>query len=201
MKTVAVAVALLVATTAAHALNKCVSSDGKVTYQETYCSNETTSNEVKIWGNSSNSEFSQWRFEKSFDQMKGKTSCFIRSPIATPKPGSAQKFLPIHAMIIVTSDTEEFALRTSSNDELFHNELRGMGVKTNRGTFIPITIKASSHVVGVNNSLELIKELEGSSNLSIRVRFWPHDQLYDMTPLTTAGLRTALKQARSCAGK
>ncbi len=193
--------ALLLAAAPAHALNKCVGADGRVTYQEHYCSNDTKSNEVKIWGNSSNSDSSQWRFEKTFDQMKGKTACFARSPIVTPKPGPNQKFLPIHAMIIVLDETEEFAIRTSSDNDLFHNDLSGMGIKTNRGKFTPITVKAGSHVIGIGNSQEFIKELENSADVSMRVRFWPYDQLYDMTPLTLAGMRSALKQARACAKK
>lgn len=186
----------------AWAINKCTGPDGKVTYQQAACpASAKDGQEVKTWENSAGGGGAPgaWKFAQKHDDMTGRTSCLVMSPITFPKSPQPQKFIPVHMVLVVSPSSETIALRTSDNSNLFHNDLAGMGVRTDKGSFIPLAVKAGSHVVGVTDSPALIVELENSKTLLIRARFWPYEQLYDMEPISSAGFFSALKQGRACA--
>ncbi|MBX9935040.1 MAG: DUF4236 domain-containing protein [Burkholderiaceae bacterium] len=197
-------VALLSGIKEARAINKCTGADGKVTYQEVACpANAKGDQPIKTWENSARSNGSMpsgWKFERKHDDMTGQVSCLVMSPITFPKTPQPPKFIPVHMVMVVSSGSETIALRTSDNSNLFHNDLSGMGVKTDTGQFTPFSVKAGSHVVGIGSSEALISALENSKNLLVRARFWPYEQLYDMEPIPSAGFGSALKQGRVCAG-
>lgn len=182
------------------AINKCTGADGKVIYQEMACTNESKSSEtVKTWDNSTSSRSNSWRFERKTDELTGKVACFAFSPITFPKAVLGSKFIPVHAVVLTSAETEVLGVRTSDDSNIFHNDVSGIGMKTDNGVFTPMTIKSGSHVVGVADSAAMIDALERSKSLTVRVRFWPYDQLYDMEPIPSAGFASALKQARACA--
>ncbi|GKT22570.1 hypothetical protein [Acidovorax sp. SUPP3334] len=184
------------------AINKCTGQDGKVTYQEASCPSSATANkELKIQSSGAESRSSSWSFERKNDEMTGKVSCLAMSPISFPKAPSAPRFIPVHMVVAVTPKSELIGLRTSDNSNLFHNDLNGMGVKTDNGPFIPMSVKAGSHVVGFSDSAALIDAVSNSKYLMVRARFWPFEQLYDMAPIPSNGFSSALKQARECAAK
>ena len=195
-------VALLAGLKDAWAVNKCTGADGKVTYQEAACPiSAKEGQQVKTWDNSSGggNASGNWKFERKHDDMTGRTSCLVMSPITFPKTPQPQKFIPVHMVLVLSPESEMIALRTSDNSNLFHNDLSGMGVKTDSGPFTALTVKSGSHVVGVGNSEALISSLENAKNLQVRARFWPYEQLYDMEPISLAGFASALKQGRVCA--
>lgn len=200
--TLLIVTAALLAASPAWAINKCTGPDGKVTYQEIACPTDAKADQkVKTWQNSSGNEPGSWKFVRKLDDMTGKVACMAMSPITSPKTPAPNKFIPVHMVVAVTAESELIGLRTSDNSNLFHNDLSGMGVKTDSGPFIPLSIKAGSHVVGVSNSEALIGALSSSRQLLVRARFWPFEQLYDMEPISSAGFASAINQARTCAGR
>ena len=197
----AVMAATLLAASPAWAINKCTGPDGKVVYQDAPCSNASKSSEqVKTWDNSSGSSRNEaWRFERKKDDLTGKVSCLAISPITYPKVSAGSKFIPVHAVVLTSENIEVLGVRTSDDKNLFHNDVSGIGMKTDNGTFTPMTVKSGSHVVGVADSAAMIDALAKSKSLTVRVRFWPYDQLYDMEPIPSAGFSAALRQTRACA--
>ena len=196
---IAVATLWAAACPPAWAINKCTGLEGKVTYQDAPCSNTSKSAEpVKTWENSTTSRANSWRFEHKKDSMTGRISCMAISSITFPKVGTATKFLPVHAVVLASADSEVIGIRTSDDKNLFHNDISSTGMKTDNGKFTPFSVKASSHVMGLENSAEMIRDMEKSKYLLVRVRFWPDDQLQDMEPISSAGFATAVSQAREC---
>ena len=186
----------------AAAINKCVDANGKITYQETQCPNQSkSSEEVKIWTNNSNSSNGGWKFKRAKDDMTRKVACLAMSSITFPQKPQPTGFMPVHMVVSVTADLEVIGLRTSDNKNLFHNDIDGMGIKADNGEFIPFDMKSGSHVVGFKNSKTIIDMLEKSKTLSVRARFWPYEQLYDMAPISSTGFISALNEARTCAGR
>ena len=184
----------------AWAVNKCTGPDGKLTYQDAACGNTSKATEqLKTWDNSTTSRANSWRFENKKDDMTGKVACMAISSITFPKAGTATKFIPVHAVVLASADSEVIGIRTSDNTNLFHNDISSMGMKTDSGQFTPFSVKSGSHVVGLESSAEMIRAMEKSKNLLVRARFWPYDQLYDMEPIPSAGFTAALRQARECA--
>ena len=186
---------------AAWADNKCTGADGKVVYQDAPCSSTSKSAEqVKTWDNSSGTSRSEtWRFESRKDELTGKIACLALSPVTYPKVSVSSKFIPVHAVLAISGGSAVLGVRTSDDRNLFHNDVSGMGMKTDNGTFTPMPVKSGSHVVGVADSEAMIEALEKSKSLTVRVRFWPYDQLYDMEPIPSAGFSVALRQTRACA--
>lgn len=186
------------------AINKCKGPDGRVTYQEAACpSTAQESQSVKTWVNSfSGSEsLGSWKFERKHDDMTGKVACLAMSAITFPQTPQPKKFMPVHMVAAITTESEVIGLRTSDNSNSFHTDIQGMGVKTNNGQFMPFTMKSGSHVVGFGNDTSLFEMLANSTQLLVRARFWPYEQLYDMVPIPSAGFEAALRQARACAGR
>jgi hypothetical protein len=191
-------VAALTAAQAAWAINKCTATDGKVVFQDAPCSTADKSREVvKTWNSSNSGQTERWRFERAKDSLTDKVSCIARSPVTSPR----FKFLPVNAVLVITGTNEIIGLRTSDDSNTFHNDIGGMGMKTDNGKFNEITIKHGRHVVGVNDSASMIRDLEGSKSVVARVRFWPYEQLHDMSPISSDGFTEALKLARACASK
>ncbi len=194
---------LLLPATSAIAINKCIAPDGRVSYQETACPS-TTKNEqtLKVWDGKVGTTRNVWKFERKHDEMTGKVSCLAFSSVTFPKPiPKPTDFLPVHMVLVATKETEVIGLRTSDNRHTFHNDIQGMGLRTNNGSFIPFSSKTGNHVVGVADSAALIDMIDKSSELLVRARFWPYEQLYDMEPIASEGFAAALALARACAGR
>lgn len=121
------------------------------------------------------------------------------SSITFPVPGPESKFLPVHAVLLATSTVEVLGIRTSDDKDLFHHDLSSTGLRTDNGEFIPFTRKTGSHVLGTADSDRVIRDLEKSKELLVRVRFWPYDKLHDMVPIPSAGFTAAREKARECA--
>lgn len=188
---------------AAHAVNKCTGPDGQISYQEAACSPSSKDSKnlaIRESGSATKSVPGSWRFTRSNDEMTGKVSCIVSSPITYPNNKVASKgFYPVNVAILFKTDGSVFGLKTSENTFSFHNELAGMGVKTDNSTFIPLSVKAGGSVVSVSDSEALIGLLANAQNLQVRVRVWPYDQLYDMVPLSMSGYTSAASQAMACA--
>lgn len=188
----------------AHAINKCTGPDGKVTYQESACPNsakDSKSIEIRENGSASTAVAGSWKFTRSDDDMTGKVSCLVTSPVTYPGKKSVPKgFYPISVAILFKPEGSVFGLRTSENSVIFHSDLSSTGVKTDNSGFIPISVRASGSVVSITDSEAFISLLDKAQQLQIRARFWPYDQLYDMVPLSMSGYQAAASQARSCAG-
>lgn len=186
----------------AQAVNKCTGADGQVAYQDAPCPiSAKSSQEVKIRQNSIGTSDGSWRFERKKDALTGEIACFAMSPITTPKSPTVERFIPVHMIVLATPNSDVIALRTSDDSNLFHNDLQGMGVKTDNGPFIPFTVKSGSHVVGFGDGSAVIEALSKSNNLVVRARFWPYEKLHDMRPISSTGFDSALKQARACASR
>lgn len=194
---------MLLPATSAIAVNKCIAPDGRVSYQEAACPATVKSEKtVKIWDSKVGTAHGQWKFERKLDEMTGRVSCLAFSPLTFPKPiPQPTGFFPVHMVVVATEQAEVIGLRTGDNRNTFHNDIQGMGVRTDTGPFIPFSSKTGSHVVGVDDSAALIDMLSQSSELLVRARFWPYEQLYDMEPISSAGFTSALALARACAGR
>ena len=186
----------------AAAVNRCTGQDGKVTYQQAVC--PTSAKDVKIISAPANGQTNAaqgvWKFKRSLDEMTGQAACFVVSPITSPMKPIPKGFYPVHAMLVVDgAGGTVFGIRTSSDEKLFHNDLAGVGIKTDVGEFMPLTVKSGSHVVGLGSSVQVLEQLDKAQSLQMRLRFWPYEQLYDFSPLSMAGYGAALAQAKSCA--
>lgn len=184
------------------AVNKCVGQDGRVSYQEAECpggareSKRIATPANGVTGDASGS----WKFRRSKDDMTKSVSCMAISPISFPVRPMPNGFFPVHAVVVVIDPAAPvFGLRTSEDRILFHNDLSGMGVKASGGDFIPLAVKAGSHVVAPSEGTALLAQLEKANELQARVRFWPHEQLYDIKPIPMEGFESAMAQAKSCA--
>ena len=197
-----VVIALALASTKAMGVNKCTASDGRVTYQEAAC--PTTAKDSKRISaqvnGAGNAGADLWKFKRSQDDMTSKVACLVMSPIPFPVSPMPKGFYPVHAVVLVGEDGKlVFGLRTSDNSISFHNELAGMGVKTDVGGFVALTIKSGSHMVAPADGDLLANELNKAGELRARVRFWPYEQLYDLKPLAMDGYLAALSEAKRCA--
>lgn len=201
MKETLLLAALVLATTAAPAwaLNKCKGPDGRVTYSDAPCPATQQAQEVKVWDSNlgGRARGGSWEFRRSKDEMTGKTACLIISPVTSPAPkqGSDFKFIPAHLVI----SGETFAVRTSTDKDLFPNDLSGMGVKLDNLDFVPLDVKGGQHVVGTSQSAKILEALPKSRDVRLRLRFWPYDTLYDTLPISTSGYANAAERAKQCA--
>lgn len=188
----------------AWAINKCTLADGSVAFQDAPCNMETKKSEtVKTWDSNltGRSTAGSWEFRRAIDDMTGKISCLVISPVTSAEPsGRDLKFTPVHLVIVVTPSGETFGVRTSTEKDLFHNDIGGMGVKLGNLEFVPLDVRAGQHVVGSTQGARLIKALPSSGSARLRVRFWPYDTLRDTLPIDTLGFASAFKQAEGCAG-
>lgn len=195
--------ALLLSSSPAWALHKCKGPDGRVTYSDTHCRTGQEAQDVKVWDSrlSGRSKSGAWEFRRSKDEMTGKTACLILSPVTSPDPTKSQdvKFLPAHLVIDVAASGNTFAVRTSTDKDLFHNDLSGMGVKLDNLEFVPLNVKGGQHVVGSSQGDKILEALPKARDLRLRLRFWPYDTLYDTLPIHTAGYAAAAEQAHQCA--
>ena len=196
-----VVAAAVVAGNHAWAVNKCIGPGGGVTYQEAACpANAKDSQRVNAGANGvTDGAIGLWKFKRTHDDMTNKVSCLVISPISYPASPAPNGFYPVNAVVVVGKGGQTFGLRTSENRILFHNDLSGMGVKTNVGDFIPLSVKAGSHVVAPADSEVLLAQLEKARELQARVRFWPYEQLYDLKPFPMDGFASAVSRAKSCA--
>lgn len=205
MRKVMVASAILMAAGGASAqLNKCTGPDGKVTYSDAPCSTSAKkADSVKVWDSnlSGRSQAGSWEFRRSKDDMTGQLSCMVISPVTSPDPkGRDFKFLPAHLVIVVTPEKDVFGVRTSTDKDLFHNDLSGMGVKLDNAAFTPLDIKGGQHVVCSTQGPKILEALPKAKSIRLRLRFWPYDTLYDTLPINAAGFNSAHNQAKQCAG-
>jgi hypothetical protein len=187
----------------AWAVNKCTMPDGRVVYQEASCGSDAKSvGEVKTWENSGGPGSSgSWRFERSKDELKGSVRCFVMSPEVGGFNGriDSSNYVGLRAVVLVEAADTTFALRSAGESTSFHNDLAGMGVKSDVGAFTPLVVRAGGRTLAVVNSPAMVTELEKARSLRVRVRFWPYETLHDLDPIPMAGFRQAMKQARACA--
>lgn len=204
MKTLIALVAAFVSLPVA-AVNKCTGPDGAITFQDAPCSATAKSSEtVKTWDSnlSGKSRAGTWDFRQDIDEMTGKKGCLIVSPVTAPQPGHGgeYKFTPVHLVFAARPDGVTFAVRTSTDKDLIHNDVSGMGIKFDNTGFIPLDVKGGQHVVGSSMNESIVEALSTAKEIRLRVRFWPYDRLHDMMPISTAGSSQAMAMAKRCAG-
>lgn len=203
MKYLIAAAALLTSMSVA-AVNKCTGPDGAVSFQDAPCSAATKKAEtVKTWDSNltGRSRGAGWEFRRSADEMTGRAGCLVLSPVTSPEPkGGESKFIPVHLVLSVSASEVTFAVRTSTDKVLFHNDVDGMGVKLDNLAFVPLDIKGGQHVVGSSMGRQIVDALPGARTARLRLRFWPYDSLLDTMPIATAGFQVAFAQAKQCAG-
>lgn len=190
----------------AWAVNKCTWADGRVVYQDAPCDTKARSTEqVKTWVNTGNTA-EDWRFSRQKDSMTGRDVCFVVSPfIYTGYRGTSSSLATVWLQVAIdTSATVALTVRTSeASSNLFHNDISGMGIKVGDKEFTTFNQKVNAHVVSFSDAVTfaLLSQMETGSQIRMRLRFWPYDQLHDTPPLSTAGFKQALAQARACAQK
>ena len=182
---------------------KCTGAGGRVTYSDVPCPSTQKKEEVKMWDSNlgGRAQARGWEFRRGKDDMTGKTSCLIISPVTTPEPkkGGDFKFAPVHLVVVVSGADATFAVRTSTDKDLFHNDLSGMGVKLDNMDFMPLDVKGGQHVVGSSAGAKILEALPKAKSVRLRVRFWPHDALHDTMPISTAGYAAARERGAQCA--
>ncbi|UCU93996.1 hypothetical protein [Hydrogenophaga taeniospiralis] len=202
--TTAAATLLSLAASPAWAVNKCTQPDGSIAFQDAPCAASAKKSEtVKTWDSnlSGRSRSAGWEFRRSADDMTGRTGCLVISPVTSPEPkGGEFKFIPVNLAISVEASGVTFGVRTSTDKDLFHNDIGGMGVKLDNLEFIPLDIKAGQHVVGSSKGPQIVDAMPASRTLRLRLRFWPYDTLHDTLPIDVGGFASAFAQAKRCAG-
>ncbi len=191
------------ASPSAWAVNKCTGPDGRVVFQDAPCAATAKKSEtVKTWDSnlSGRSTRGTWEFRRTKDDMTGRTGCLVISPVTTPEPKGDFKFIPVNLAISVAPTGTVFGVRTSTDKDLFHNDINGMGVKLDNLDFVALDIKGGQHVMGSSKGPQLIESLSSARTVRLRLRFWPYDTLYDTMAIDTAGFAQAFAQAKSCAG-
>ncbi|OGB58422.1 MAG: hypothetical protein A2503_10065 [Burkholderiales bacterium RIFOXYD12_FULL_59_19] len=188
----------------AWAINKCTGADGKVAFQDAPCANASkVAEQVKTWGNTGNTA-EAWRFSENKDSMTGREFCFVVSPIiSTGYRGNNSGFAHVWFQIAMNSaGSVALTARTSeASSSLFHNDISDMGVKVDEKEFTPFNQKINAHAVGFSDASTpaLLSQLETGSQLRMRLRFWPYDQLHDTPPMSMVGFKPVFAQAKACA--
>lgn len=198
-----IAAALAIGCGSAAAINKCTMADGKPVFQDAPCPVSSQKSEtVKTWdSNLTGRARDEWSFVRNTDDMTGKQACLVLSPLTSPDPQrGGTKFIPARIVVVVGATSSTFGVRTGTDKDLFHNNLSGMGIKTNNAEFMPLDIKAGQHVVGSSQGASIIEAMSGANNARLRLRFWPYDTLYDTMTIDFAGYRQAYASAKQCAG-
>lgn len=201
--TATAAVLLAIAAAPAWAINKCTGPDGSVAFQDAPCAATAKKSEsVKTWDSnlSGRSTPGTWEFRRTKDDMTGRTGCLVISPVTTPEPKGDFKFIPVNLAISVAASGTVFGVRTSTDKDLFHNDIYGMGVKLDNLDFVALDVKAGQHVMGSSKGQQLIESLPSARTIRLRLRFWPYDTLYDTMAIDAGGFAQAFAQAKSCAG-
>lgn len=188
----------------AWAVNKCTGADGKVVYQDAACSVAAkTVAQVKTWDSTGNTS-QAWRFSRNKDSMTGREVCFAVSPfIYTGDRGVSGGLVTVWIQVAIGTDAAvALTVRTSeASSKLFHNDISGMGIKVDEKEFTPFTQKVNAHVVSFSDAatFALLAQMETGSQIRMRLRFWPYDQLHDTPPTSMVGFKPALAQAKACA--
>jgi hypothetical protein len=199
------ALALLLGTSPAFAVNKCTDSTGKVVFQDAPCPSGLQADEVKVWQNTpgaSGGRSAEWQFLKATDQMTGKTSCKASSPVAyVPARRSSRDFNQMQLVVSAYGGGKFIAFvdlfSTSAN--ILHNDVNGMGIRVEPGTFHPLNTRASQRIVATTESASLIDQLIQGKTFRLRMRFWPYDDLEDSRDIPLTGVRQAIAMAAECA--
>lgn len=194
------AVALAFAVVPAWAINRCTGPDGKVQFQDGACTSNETSKTLPILS-APPGDRDKWNFEKSTDSMTGKVSCLAFSPEVLLGTRVARQYnavrLTVHALpnerFLATADI------MSGSRDIFHNDLAGMGIRSEPGSFLPLDVKLGQKMVGGSKSGQAIDELLSAKFIKLRLRFWPYDDLVDSPAIATVGLRQAIVLASQCA--
>lgn len=194
---------LMMLSAPAWAINKCTGADGKVVYQDAACGTKSkTIAQVKTWDNNTNSSRDGWEFSRQKDDMTGAVTCFAVSP--STFVGTQRKYTDIHLQIALARDFKRLTVRLNSSDsDLFHNDLSGMGIKIDGNVFMAITRKIGQHAVGFTpaDELQIFDQLQSARQVKARVRFWPWDSLHDSAALSLQNFGQAFSQAQECARK
>jgi hypothetical protein len=195
-------VAAALAVSPAWAVNKCTGLDGAVMFQDAPCDAgakkaETVRAAPAVTGKTRQ----EWAFQKGVDAMTGGVSCAAYSPIIYMSPQTSRDFQHLRVMVIAKPNGKFLAAVQilDHSSAIFHNQLDGMGLKTEPGAFHALGIKGGQKLVGFNDSTAAIDALVLSSSIRLRVRFWPYDRLLDSDSVSTIGLRQAVISAAHCA--
>lgn len=203
MKTKSALIALAcLAALPAWAVNKCTMADGKVVFQDAPCDTkakreETVRSAPAVTGITK----AGWIFERGADAMTGQVSCVALSP-ATYIAGRTHRDLTAVRVLVMAQQGGRFLAMVridGRRDGLFHNDLSGMGLKTDPGEFHDISVKVGQQLVGFTNSATVIDSMLLAKSMRLRLRFWPYDSLVDSPPISTAGITQAVAQAAECA--
>lgn len=201
IKTLA-ALAAAVMVSPAWAVNKCTGPDGAVMFQDAPCSASAKKAEaVRAAPAVTGKTRQEWVFQKGVDSMTGGVSCAAYSPIIYMSSQSSRDFQ--HLRVMVTAKPNDKFLAAvqilDHSSAIFHNQLDGMGLKTEPGAFYALGIKGGQKLVGFNDNTAAIDALVLASSIRLRVRFWPYDKLVDSDSISTIGLRQAVISAAHCA--
>lgn len=200
-KAIAIA-AVLLAAAPARAVNKCTGPDGAVVFQDAPCGVATKKAEVvrsspAVTGNTRE----EWSFHRSVDAMTAGVSCAALSPVTYISDRSYRDLKKLRVLVMAQPGGKYLAaVRIESySDGIFHNDISGMGLKTEPGAFHEISLKAGQKVAGFTDSAAVIDGMLLARSMRLRVRFWPYDNLLDSNAIGTAGLPQAVARAAACA--
>lgn len=186
----------------AWAVNKCTGPEGTVIFQDALCSASAKKAEtVRAAPAVTGKTRKEWVFQKGVDAMTGGVSCAAYSPIIYMQSQSSRDFQHLRVMVVAMPNDKFLAAVQilDHSSAIFHNQLDGMGLKTEPGTFHTLGIKGGQKLVGFNDNTAAIDALVLASNMRLRVRFWPYDRLVDSDAISTSGLRQAVISAARCA--
>ena len=205
----AVTVVLAALCTPAWAINKCTLADSKVVYQDAACDTKSkTIEQVKTWDSTGKTGTTAevWQYSRQKDSMTGREICFAISPsVLTGYRGVNSGFAHVWVQIAMNAaGLVALTVRTSeASNDLFHNDISGMGVKVDEKEFMPFSRKVTAHALGFSDTSTgaLLSQLEGGNHIRMRLGFWPYEKLHDAPPISLIGFKPALAQAKECTKK
>lgn len=92
------------------------------------------------------------------------------------------------------------SIRDFATDSSFHVNFRGAGVKTTPGDFIEVdrTFESKALLFSKPDQDRILKQLTLASEVRLRVRMWPYDDLLDTEALPMMGFHDAMQRMMSC---
>lgn len=201
-----VALAMAAGVNSAWAINKCISADGKTVYQEHACSTGSKTQEIKIEPSAKELD-ERWSFTRSKDEMTGRQTCFMSSPVASMLSREARiTFAKVYVQWAAPAAGSDGAFSFSARsfelkDDLFHTDISGTGLKVDEQAFVPFTARAGKSSLGFANAAapELMGQMQNGKSFRLRLRFWPYDALLDSPDISLAGFSQAAQQFLRCA--
>lgn len=194
-----VALCFLVLAGQAWAVNKCTALNGKVQFQDAPCAALDKAQMVQVVPSHLAEDLGRWEFDRSTDSMTGKTACKAYSPAAFVHARGRYDYVRVEINALPLERFLATVEIVRSSQDVFHNSLAGMGIKSDPGTFSSLDIKVGQKSLATSQNSKAIDQMLAARSLRLRLRFWPYEDLIDSPPIPTTGLQQAVVLAAQCA--